>query len=206
MVQSFQDFTGYVINDVSMDKRLQEFAVAYLLVRLSGSSMRYLPLAGTVVDQLPGTPIWFGYLSGIAESSDVLPSNGCLGRRLLKYIGSASDSFSDARRDISFHEFHTLHRGGGREIAFRTEHSAQVAVELLPDAVGHFRVIREPRETEPSIQHPLRYEHLRELQFHLDRATALTQRLSGESQQDLFRKSPEGDRDPGKRRGTRRKP
>ena len=188
-IREFSQLVAHVSDAPNESRRISEFAIAYILVTIGRGSIRYLPLATSVVARLPMVPIWFGYLSALYPGNDVMEAGGCLGRQIAKRLRPGDFSLSNLDADIGFYEFLMLHGDEMREVGFKTANANQLSLELAPGVIGRFRLKGESAETDRRVS-PSFLSELRELEFLADRMQRSLKRLaSGELQQrELFDK------------------
>lgn len=203
-VREFDKLFDYLGAADSVDKTLREFLAAYLMAQIADGSMKYISLVSTVNPILPAVPIWFGLINASLSQSDVLTAGNCLGRRLAKAFSTSAGLFENPDRDIAFAELELLHANGGQDIKFRTEHAAQLYVELFPDVVGRFRIRRdatEPARKSIDVRANVVAARIGELRSLLRRAQEVAEDLAEVQHGDLFGR--EGDESGRKRRGKR---
>lgn len=130
--------------NVAQSKNLQgigeegDLCVAFLGALLGGASFEYAGLFSGLKVAYPSAALWFGFICGAFEESDVLTAGRSLGRHLSKRLDEHNELSTSPSCDIAFGELRVFARSRNGIAALPTRTAGVVTVELIPGVCAHF--------------------------------------------------------------------
>lgn len=134
-------FTSAIRSEELMRRGLiGDFVVGYLGVLLAGGAFEYATLMTGLKAIYPTSSLWFGFISGAIETSDVLTAGSTLGRHVLRELDDQSELVASPDYDISYAELWVLGRAAKSVPDIRSKSSDLIKVELFPGTSCYFAV------------------------------------------------------------------
>lgn len=155
---------------LTQDPLTKSFIIAYLASSVAPGSFSHYKLISQYSDPLNLSIIWYGIITGVNPSNDVLSAFNALGRRLIRDLHAKSIFTRSPVCDISLSEIRMLMNSSKNDLGIRALSSSSTVVEIFPYVTTHLAWPRQVSSADVysscPASHALQYKELGVLLHH----------------------------------------